>query len=225
MEAYKHMWRLTIIAGVLTVLVAAPAQASEITGQYVEVRNCDVWTGPCFANAEGNLTGKNAALVWSIKEGMLGDVRLDGLSVVAVVQANETLGVTQTGVGKAVVIVDSRATEAQRAALVKLVKSQAGQLCENVVSVHAAKINVDVCTCTGGACAEVDAGVVKIKTRCLDELHDKHCGNETAYYGPLVEGVRCIPAVAEHRFSGDGLASNWHEVERRGAYVGTFAIR
>jgi hypothetical protein len=225
MEAGNHMWRLTIIAGVLAVLAAAPAQAGEITGQYVEVRNCDVWTGPCFANAEGNLTGKNAALVWNIKQGTLGDVRLDGLTVVAVVQANETLGVTQTGVSKAVVIVDSRATEAQRAALVKLVKSQAGKLCENVVSVHAAKISVDVCKCTGGACAEVDAGEVKIKTRCLDDMHDKHCGNETAYYPPLVEGVQCVPGVAEHRFSGDGLATTWHEVERRGAYVGTFTIR
>src|SRR5271163_1762171 len=142
------MLRLAICAVVLAVLVAAPARAGEITGQYVEVRNCDVWTGPCFANSEGNLTGKNAALVWNIKEGTLGDVRLDGLTVVAVIQANETLGVTQTGVGKAVVIVDSRATEAQRAALIKLVKSQAGQLCENVVAVHAAKISVDVCTCT-----------------------------------------------------------------------------
>jgi len=23
-----------------------------VKGQYVEARNCDVWTGPCFANAE-----------------------------------------------------------------------------------------------------------------------------------------------------------------------------
>ena len=50
--------------------------------------------------------------------------------------------------------------------------------------------------------AAIDAGVVKISTRCLDEAKDKHCGNESAYYPPLIEGVDCVPAVAEHRFSG-----------------------
>jgi len=219
------MCRLTILAGFFLLLAAMPAPAAEITGQYVEVRNCDVWTGPCFANAEGNLTGKNGAMVWNIREGTLGTVVLDGLTVVAVVEANETLGVTQTGKSKAVVIVDSRATEAQRQALVKLVKMQAGQLAENVVAVHAAKINVDVCKCSGGSCADIDAGVVKIKTRCLDEAKDRHCGNESAYYPPLIEGVQCMPAVAEHSFSGNGLAGRWHEVERRGAYVGTFTVR
>jgi hypothetical protein len=217
------MWRTSIIAGMFAVLAVGPARAGEITGQYVEVRNCDVWTGPCFANAEGNLTGKNAAMVWSIREGTLGGVSLDGLSVVAVIEANETLGVTQTGRGKAILVIDERATEAQRQALVKLVKMQGGQLVENVVSVRAAKINVDVCTCKGGSCAEIDAGVVKIKTRCLDDVKDKHCGNETAYYPPLIEGVQCTPAVAEHSFSGDNLAT-WHETERRGAYVGTFTV-
>jgi len=218
------MWRLSIITGVFAVLAAVPAQAAEITGQYVEVRNCDVWTGPCFANAEGNLTGMNAAMVWNIKEGTLGNVRLDGLSVVAVLQATDTLGSKQAGPTKAVIIVDSRATEAQRLALVKLVKLQGGALLENVLSVHASTINVDICKCDGGACAAIDAGVVKINTRCLDDVKDKHCGNETAYYPPLIQGVQCVPAVAEHRFSGDGLANRWHEMERRGAYVGTFAV-
>src|SRR5436853_6021454 len=110
------MLRMLPLAALALVVTAAPVRASGLSGNYVEVRNCDVWTGPCFANAEGNLTGKNAALVWNIREGTLGTVVLDGLSVVAVVEANETLGVKQTGKAKAVVIVDSRATEVQRQA-------------------------------------------------------------------------------------------------------------
>jgi hypothetical protein len=217
------MWRFRIIAGVFAVLVGMPLQAAEITGQYVEVRNCDVWTGPCFANAEGNLTGKNAALVWHIQEGTLDGVRLDGLSVIAVVQATETLGVKQTGPSKAVIIVDSRATEVQRQALLRLVRLQGGELVENVLAVHGSTIKTDICTCTGGGCANIDAGMVKIKTRCLDDMKDRHCGNEEAYYPPLTQGVQCIPAVAEHQFDGEGLAT-WQEVERRGAYVGTFTV-
>jgi hypothetical protein len=220
------MLRLLFTAALAVVIsTAPPARAAEISGQYVEVRNCDVWTGPCFANAEGNLTGKNAALLWHIDAGTVDDVRLDGLSVMAVIQASDTLGTQQTGPAKAVLIVDSRATEAQRLALVKLAQTQGGDLLKDVVAVQAASIKVHICACNGEGCAEVDAGVVKIKTRCLDAKHDKACGNESAYYPPLTAGVRAVPAVAEHRYSGTGLAQTWHEAERRGAYVGTFAVR
>ena len=45
-------------------LIAVPVQAADVTGQYLESRTCDVWTGPCFANAEMNLGGKTALLAW-----------------------------------------------------------------------------------------------------------------------------------------------------------------
>src|SRR5437660_2230137 len=100
---------------VLTLLTAlVPAQAAGITGQYVEARTCDVWTGPCFANADFNLTGKNAVMAWRVDKGSDGDVSLDGLSVVAVLAANNTIGLPQSGPARAVLIVDSRATAAQK---------------------------------------------------------------------------------------------------------------
>src|SRR5438128_5020892 len=112
------MLRLLTIAALALVLTAAPVRAG-VTGKYVEVRNCDVWTGPCFANAEINLTGKNALMAWKIDRGTFGGARLDGLAVVAVVSASDTLGVTQTGPAKALLIVDSRADSTQRAALIR----------------------------------------------------------------------------------------------------------
>src|SRR5437868_7863332 len=92
------------------VLAAVPLHAASITGNYIEARTCDVWTGPCFANAEMNLTGKHAILGWKITKGTSGDAVLDGLTVVAVVAARDTLGLKQTGSGKAILIVDSRAS-------------------------------------------------------------------------------------------------------------------
>src|SRR5439155_25016107 len=111
------MLRLLTLAALAVAVTVTPAPAyAGVTGQYVEVRNCDVWTGPCFANAEGNLTGKNAALVWNIAEGTYDGVRLDGLTIVAVVQASDTLAFEQTGPAAAVLIVDDRATELQKLA-------------------------------------------------------------------------------------------------------------
>src|SRR5438067_11133174 len=101
------MMRLLALAALVLVALTSPAAAAGITGQYVEARTCDVWTGPCFANADFNLTGKNAVLGWRVDRGSLDNVSLDGLGVVAVISASDTLGLEQTGPGRAVLIVDN----------------------------------------------------------------------------------------------------------------------
>src|SRR5947209_9694861 len=106
----------TLAAALALVCPASPTPAG-LTGQYVEARTCDVWTGPCFANADFNLTGKNAVMGWRVDRGSLDNVSLDGLGVVAVISASDTLGLEQTGPGRAVLIVDRRANAAQRDAL------------------------------------------------------------------------------------------------------------
>jgi hypothetical protein len=205
-------------------LMAPPA--AEVRGQYVEARTCDVYTGSCFANADTGLTGKTAVLAWKVESGTVGGTRLDGLSVVAVVAATETLGLKQTSPGRAVVIVDEKATSTQRAALVAFVKAQAGDLVHDVVDVRSAAVKVTVCPCDENGCAIVSAGDARISTRCLDLAHDKGCGNETTLYTPLARGVSAKAAMAvEHRFTGGGLGQTWSDNDRRGAFVGSFVTR
>ena len=204
---------------------AVPVNADGLTGQYVEARTCDIWTGPCFANAEMNLTGKNAVMGWKIDKGKFDGVELDGLGVVAVIAATDTLGLEQTGAAKAVLIVDARADQSQKAALIKLAKKQGGDLTKNVVAVESAKIDLTTCECENKSCARLQAGAARIETRCLKK-HDNVCGHDDAFYPPLAKGVTAQPAVAsEHGYSGDGFKSTWKETERRGAYVGTFEVR
>jgi hypothetical protein len=217
--------RLALVAMALLVL-GAPVSAASVTGQYVESRTCDVYTGPCFANAEMNLTGKNAMLAWKVEQGVIDNVRLDGLGVVAVVQASDTLGLKQDGPAKAVLIVDAKANAAQKAALQKLAQQQGGEFLRNIVAVETAPIDIVRCECKSDACTIVKAGTARIETRCIDVHHDKACGNESAYYPPLAKGVKAQAAMAsEHSFQGKGLSSTWKENDRRGAYVGSFEIR
>ena len=115
------MKRATLALLALLVTLA-PAQAAPITGQYVEARTCDVWTGPCFANADFNLGGKHAVLAWKIDKGTVDGVNLDGLSVVAVVSAQNTLGLEQSSPAKSVLIIDGRANSVQKEALVQFAK-------------------------------------------------------------------------------------------------------
>jgi hypothetical protein len=38
--------------GTFLVLAVSPSFAKEVSGEYIEARTCDVYTGPCFANGE-----------------------------------------------------------------------------------------------------------------------------------------------------------------------------
>jgi hypothetical protein len=219
------MQRTLLLAVMALAAGAAAARADGVTGQYIEARTCDVWTGPCFANAEMNLGGKNAVLGWKVDKGSLDCARLDGLGVVAVVTASDTLGLQQTGPARAVLLVDERADAAQRAALVRFAKEQAGELLANVVAVQSAPVDLDVCGCAEGGCGKLNAGPAKIETRCLDDKHDKICGNESAFYPPLAKGVKVRAAMAvEHRYTGKGVNETWNDAGRRGAYLGSFEV-
>src|SRR5438477_2524571 len=75
-----------------TLIVTAPAMAQQISGDYIETRSADVYTGQCFANGEVGLTGNEAILGWRVHHGAWNGVQLDGLSIAAAVRANSTLG-------------------------------------------------------------------------------------------------------------------------------------
>lgn len=218
--------KTTLAVLALAILALAPASASEVTGQYVEARTCDVWTGPCFANAEISLDGKHAVMAWKIEQGTRENVKLDGLGIVAVVQASNTLGTKQTGKAKSLLIVDQKADAAQQQALIEFAREQAGKLLSNVGSVQRAEIDLVNCECEGNVCATLKAGGARIETRCLHAQHDRICGNESAYYPPLVKNLKVKAAMAvEHTFAGKGLGQTWQDRSRRGAYVGTFTVK
>jgi len=215
----------------IVMLVAATAFAGKqstptISGDYLEVRSCDVYTGPCFANAEVGLTGKEGMLVWSIREGSWNGVKLDGLNVIAVVRTDGTLGDLryQPRSGKAVLVVDMLATPKQREALVDLARSLAGGLINEVAEVKTAPMEVAIGTCGNKGCASVKAGkLVQITTRCLGSK-DHLCGNEETFYPPLTEVTGAYPVFTElASFEGTGLDLTWAMVEKRNAFLGHFA--
>lgn len=56
-------------------------------------------------------------LAWKIGKGSVDDVNIDGLSVVAVVSAQNTLGLDQSGPARSILIVDARANSLQKECL------------------------------------------------------------------------------------------------------------
>ncbi|HXT39584.1 MAG TPA: DUF1326 domain-containing protein [Candidatus Angelobacter sp.] len=215
---------------VMLMLAATPMFATQpnvpaISGDYLEVRSCDVYTGPCFANAEMGLSGREGMLVWSVREGAWKGVKLDGLNVIAVVRTDGTLGDLryQPRSGKAVLVVDAAATRKQRDALVDFARAMAGGLIQEVAGVKTAPMQVALGTCDGRGCASVKAGdLVQITTRCLGSK-DHLCGNEETFYPPLTRVTGAYPVFTElASFDGRGLNLTWAMVEKRNAFLGHF---
>jgi hypothetical protein len=230
-----HMKKNGIIFAIVAValICALPAgavpkpQAPQITGQYVESRTADIYTGPCIANSETNIAGKQAVMVWHVDQGTWTNVDLSGLTVVAVVNAADTLGMQGSDplLARSILIVDQSATNAQRAALINFAQAQGGAILSRVMSVEVAPMKFE--TNVGGrhGASLVTAGnLVRVTTRALNNT-DEFCHNEDVYYPPLAANLtHSMPAVAtESGYHGNGLGMTWTENERRGVFVGTFA--
>lgn len=197
-----------------------------IEGTYLESRSCDVYTAACFANSEIGLKGQEATMAWHVTRGAYQGVDLGDLKVVAVVRAKDTLTDTAHADyrGKAVMIVDERATPVQRDALIALAKDESRGLIDTVVRVESAPITMGINENGQHGYASLTAGdLVTIETRCLHE-GDKHCGNDEAYYPPLTNVRDAMVAFTElDRFAGQGLGVTWDDSGRRSAYLATFA--
>lgn len=215
-----------ILAAALLAAIPSIAKAGQvaISGDYAEFRNADVYTGPCFANSEMNLTGDNAVLAWHVRDGAWSGVPLNDLSVIAVVRASGTLGDPYTNPlpAKTVFMVDARANDSQRAALIQFAQAQTTGLLDDVVAVHSEPILFSIAQ---HGFTTVQAGnLVHLATRTLKST-DEICHNEAVYYPPLASHLaHSMPVVAESSsYNGNNLGVTWNDSGRRSSFVGDFA--
>ena len=58
-----------LMFGILTSATVGAVGREEISGEYLEARSCDVFTGPCFANGDIGLNGREAVMAWKVDAG------------------------------------------------------------------------------------------------------------------------------------------------------------
>jgi hypothetical protein len=201
---------------------------NKIYGTYVEARTADVVVGACYANSEEGLVGELGMMGWKVTKGSFDGVALDGLSVVGVLRASNTLGnkyATSYPV-KSMLIVDDRATPEQRLALQAFAKRMGGDLLQQVVSVVYQPIELAFENDSVHSMkATLKAGdIAKIVTRAASE-DDHICKNEEVWYQPLTKLDHAMPAYSvAHSFQGDGLGTKWHSPDKISSYVGNFVL-
>lgn len=215
------------LAGCLVALGAASTGlAAEISGEYLEARTCDVYTGPCFANGEIGIAGKEAVMAWRVDEGSWDGQSLSGLGAALIIKANDTLGFGGSFTVKpdkitAVIVVDKNATAEQKEALVQFVKDSAPQLTKDVARIESAPITLTNDHLSGKGVFSAGK-LAKIETRALAK-GDCVCSNEQVFYPPLNEVDNAHPAYTLNMtFEGEGLDQTWTTINKRSAFLATF---
>lgn len=221
------MNRLNILVGCLALMGGVtPAFAAEISGEYLEARTCDVYTGPCFANGEIGIAGKEAVMAWRVDEGSWAGQDLAGLGVALVIKANDTLGFGGSFFVKpdkisAVIVVDEKADEDQKGALVQFVKESAPELTKDLIKIESAPISLTNDHLSGKGVFKAGK-LAKIETRKLAR-GDCVCSNESVIYPPLNKVDNAHPAYTLNMtFDGKGLDRTWSTVNKRSAFLATF---
>jgi hypothetical protein len=224
-EVFKMRTRLLLSIGLAVLFISFVQLAqAKITGDYIETRSADVYTGQCFANGEVGLTGDEAILAWHVRSGSWNGVKLDGFNVVAAIKANATLGdpYADPYPAKAVLIIDEQAGPVERAALASFARHMGGKLLANVVDIENAPIDMRVIGEHHGRAALRAGSFIEVRTRAINE-NDHLCGNESTFYPPLTQVGHAMPAVAmTDQYKGNGLGTTWTLHDKRSAFVGTF---
>jgi hypothetical protein len=223
----KHTLSLLVATCLISSLaVAGTSKKEPLVGKYMEARTCDVFTAACFANSEVNMNGKEAIMAWQVTHGTQHGVKLDGLTVVAVVRANSTLGDTAANPlpARAIVYVDAKADAVQQKALISLAQEMGKDLISDVVRVEVSPISMKTDRCTVDTCGSLKVGdVVALELRSMHD-EDKKCGNDEAFYKPLTDVSMPMAHFTKYeKFADKGLGVTWNDSGRRGAYVANFS--
>lgn len=220
--------RSLALAALFSVILfgSSVVEAVEIRGQYLETRTCDVYTGPCFANGEMGLVGKEAVMAWRVDEGSWQGTSLEGLSVAVILKAEGTLGddgifPMQAGHIKSVILVDEQASDEQHLALVDFAKDAAARYTDDITRIDRVplKLENDHSSVEGVFKA---GDLAEIHTRKLDE-GDCICTNEMVYFQPLTDVHYATPAYTlKQKYNGDGLNCRWSAEGSRSAFMAIF---
>jgi len=225
-EQENVMRLLTFCVVGLTCLVGLRVNAKELSGEYIEARTCDIYTGPCFANGEVGISGRQAVLGWKVDTGSWKGVELEGLGVALVISANDTLGFggsfyTNPTVIRGVLVFDERASATQKEALESLVLASVKGWSPEIVGRKSAAISLKSDHLAGQGEFEVE-GLVRLQTRQLSK-RDCVCSNETVFYPPLADVENSQPVFTRRlSYSGGAGGAQWKTINRRSAFLATF---
>src|SRR5947209_18324484 len=195
------------------------APSARLTGDYVEARTASVFAGACHYNGELTTTGRDALMAWNIAAGSWDGVSLAGVRALAVVGADANL-VDARAARRSELVVDSSATDAQAAALLRAFKSRYAGALGEVVFVRRAPVIF-----------RHDAATYSVGTSSValnvEAMPDNLCCRmpQLVWYEPLVlvEG-RKVGYTRKATYAGGPAGDSWERAGENGAFYGSFSL-
>jgi len=219
--------RKTILAALFAiapVALSASGAATNVSGDYVEARTAEVFTGGCIMGSEGEAAGREAILAWRVGHGQVNGVALDGLSVVAIVAGDVNLGTHEVGgvaptTIKAAIRVDDRATAGQRDALVALARTLS-PLVRDIVDVKA----VPIAFTRDAAHLTVKAGEASMDVATRVD-HSPSCGAIQRFTPLARTSQSALGQTMSEAWSGSSLGTQWSMGDKRASFYGAFELK
>ena len=214
------IFTLTAIALLLTVAGAFATQPETVQGEYLEARSVSVYVGACHYGAEYVEGGREATLVWNIRQGSWKGVSLEGLTVVAVVTAKNNLAV-DTSTRRSVLYFDAKTTSEQRTSLIDLMTTKRGELLGEVVSTEIAPITF---TKEG---VKYDLRVGKVLTLSVSRYPCQNCTQpHQIWYKPLEQlDTPIVGKSTSYSYQDKILSVTWNcGQDTNNVFVGSFAM-
>lgn len=207
-------------AGIACAAGAPKAAVSGLTGDYVEARTASVFAGACHYNGELTTTGREAEMVWHIRDGASQGVDVSGLTAIAAMTSTDNLK-EESAQRRTVLFIDDRATGPQMKALAGLlVTSYKGQLGE-IVAIKRAPITFS----RKGNSFNVAARGVGVLT--VDAMPNRECCKQPnlVWYRPLVQiADRKVGFTRESGIDNSTLGVSWSKSNQNTAFYGTFSL-
>lgn len=205
-------------AAAAAAMLMSPTRA-DVTGEYVEARSAAVHAGACHYNGELTTAGREAVLAWNVHSGTVGGVRVDGLGVVAVVAGSDNLADAKSA-RRTVLYVDSKATPAQRKALVEMATRSAKSVFGTVAAIKSAPFRF----VSEGKSIKVTAG--DAATVNVSKYPCTHCVMPAqTWYKPLIQVEDAVVAQGVSTgFKDATLGITWSHEASDNVYVGTFTL-
>src|SRR5947209_10295061 len=220
----RRLWVAPILLIVLVafssaISITSRGESGVIRGDYVEARTASVFAGACHYNGEVTTTGRDALLAWNVAAGSWDGVNLSGVRALAVVSADVNVSDTPAA-RRSELIVDSAATDAQSAALVKAFKSVYTSALGDVVSVRRAPVVFR----HDGRAYWVGALGAALN---VEAMPDNLCCRmpQLVWYEPLVPlAGRKVGYTRKATYSGGAVGDPWERAGENGAFYGSFSF-
>lgn len=212
----------TLTAIVLLLIVAGTfaTQPETVQGEYLEARSVSVYVGACHYGAEYVEGGREATLVWNIRQGTWKGVSLDGLTVVAVVTAQNNLAIDTT-TRRSVLYLDEKATSEQRTTLIDLITTKRSELLGEIVSTE----NASIAFTKQGV--KYDLRVGKVLTLSVSRYPCQNCTQpHQIWYKPLEQlDTPIVSKSTTYCYQDKILSVTWNCGEdTNNVFVGDFAM-